>query len=96
MIISLVKASKWFSFQSITGADLLCSVTKSSRPVCDAGKLADNALATKLRASWTKVQQFDNCTGRTKKEKALLIGDRPHRQRLLPVVDPSTPRLLSI
>lgn len=48
MIKSLFKAPKWFSSQSITCADLLCSVTKSSRPVCDAGKLADNVLATKL------------------------------------------------
>lgn len=48
MIKSLVEAPKWVSFRSITCADLPCSVTKSSRPVCDAGKLADNVLATKL------------------------------------------------
>lgn len=71
-------------------------MTKSNLLVSDAEKLAVNVLATRLRASWMRVQQSETCTRRMTEGKGRSIGDRPHHRRLLPVHDPSILRLSSV
>ena len=48
LLKSLIDAQQYFDLRLITHADLSFSVTKSSLPVSDAKKLADNVLAIRV------------------------------------------------
>ena len=80
----------------ITSTDVLSSVTKSNLHVSDAGKRAENVLATKSLALLTRVPLFEHYTIRMTKANDQSIQDQSHRQRLLPAVDLSILHLSSI